>query len=174
MNNSIFYFFYNLAHQSAFFDQLVVFFAQTFPYVVIILAGLFLLFHYEVFKAESTFQVFLQKKKEILLVFFAGGAAWVLSKILKILIHTSRPFEKLSDVQPLLPETGFAFPSSHATFFAALAVGIFLKHKKAGYVFMFFALLIGVARIIAGVHFPIDILGGFILGSLIAYFLRNV
>jgi membrane-associated phospholipid phosphatase len=30
-------------------------------------------------------------------------------------------------------------------------------------------LLIGVARIIAGVHFPIDILGGFCLGFLVAY-----
>ncbi len=33
---------------------------------------------------------------------------------------------------------------------------------------MFFALLIGIARVMAGVHFSIDILGGFILGALIA------
>ena len=37
---------------------------------------------------------------------------------------------------------------------------------------MFFALLIGLARIMAGVHFPIDILGGFIIGSLIAFLVK--
>jgi len=56
----------------------------------------------------------------------------------------------------------------------ALAFAIFLTHKKVGYWFMFFALLIGIARIIVGVHFPIDILGGFILGALIAYLVRFV
>ena len=34
---------------------------------------------------------------------------------------------------------------------------------------MFFALLIGLARIIAGVHFPIDILGGFVLGGIVSF-----
>lgn len=178
MNNSIFFFFYSLAHQSKFFDQMIVFFAVYFPYVVIILAGLFLLFYHEVFKAENPFQVFLQKKKEIFLIFFSSILAWILSFILKFLFHTPRPFDIFTQVRPLLSETGYAFPSGHATFFMALAVSIFLTHKKAGYVFMFFALLVGIARIIAGVHFPIDILGGFILGGgvsyLVAYFVEKI
>ena len=37
---------------------------------------------------------------------------------------------------------------------------------------MFFAFLIGLVRIMAGIHFPIDILGGFILGTLTAYFVK--
>ena len=39
---------------------------------------------------------------------------------------------------------------------------------------MFFALIIGIARIMAGVHFPIDILGGFVLGSLIAIGMNKI
>jgi membrane-associated phospholipid phosphatase len=39
---------------------------------------------------------------------------------------------------------------------------------------MFFALLIGVARVIAGVHFPIDILGGFCIGFLVAYLFEKL
>ena len=125
--------------------------------------------HHEIFKAEEPFKVFMQKKKEILMVFFSGIVAWVLAYILKILIHTPRPFDAFSNVHSLISETGFGFPSGHATFFMALAFAIFFLHKKAGYVFIFFALLIGLARIIAGVHFPIDILGGFALGFLISY-----
>jgi len=174
MNDAIFLFFYNLAHQSKIFDHVVVFFAVYFPAVVIILAGLFLLFHHEVFQAENPYQVFLQKKKEILLSFFAGVAGYVVSFLLKFLFHTPRPFVLLPQVHSLFQETGYSFPSGHATFFMALAVSIFISHKKAGYVFMFFAILIGLARIIAGVHFPVDILGGFILGALVAYFVKNV
>ncbi len=169
MNETIFYFFYNLAHQSQIFDQIVIFFAVYFPYVVIFLAGVFLLMHHEVFKAENPYQVFLQKKKEILLVFFSGILAWILANTLKFFLHISRPFDLLTQVDSLLtPENKYSFPSGHAAFFMALAVSIFFSHKKAGYIFMFFALLITLARIIAGVHFPIDILGGFFLGSLIS------
>lgn len=164
MNNDIFFFFYNFAHQSETFDKVVIFTAETLPYIVIILAGLFLLFYRKSWR-------------ELFLVFGSSGLAYVVSKILKILIHADRPFVEFSNVQALFPESGFAFPSSHMIFFSALAVAIFLLHKKAGYVFILFALLIGLARIVAGVHFPFDILGGFILGAgisyLVAYLAKN-
>jgi membrane-associated phospholipid phosphatase len=50
----------------------------------------------------------------------------------------------------------------------ALAFAVFFSHKKAGYIFICFAFLIGLARITAGVHFPVDIFGGFVLGAMIA------
>ena len=94
--------------------------------------------------------------------------------ILKHFIHAPRPFVALSNIHSLFSETGYAFPSGHATFFGALAVAIFFLDKKVGLRFMTFALLIGLARIIAGVHFPVDILGGFALGALVAFFVKNV
>jgi len=138
------------------------------------LTGLFLLFHHEVFGAAEPFRVFMQKKKEILLVFFTGIVAYLVADILKIFIHSLRPFDAFSNVHALISETGYSFPSGHATFFMALAFSIFFSHKKAGYVFMFFALLIGIARVVAGIHFPIDILSGFILGALVAFLMKNV
>ena len=174
MNDQIFYFFYNLAHQSKLLDQLVVFFAFYFPYIVIILAGVFILMHHEVLRAQEPFKVFMQKKKEISKAFLAGILAWILAQVLKFLFSFGRPAEALTVINPLLTKTDYSFPSGHATFFMALAISIFFFHKKAGYLFIFFALLIGIARIIAGVHFPVDILGGFVLGALIAYFSRNI
>jgi len=174
MNNQIFFYFYNLAHQSVFFDKLVVFLAVYFPFIVVFVAGIFLLMHHEVFKAKNVLQILIQKKKEILFVFVSAFISYVLAVILKIIFHTLRPFLALPNVHALFSETGFAFPSGHAAFFGALGVALFFTHKKAGYVFMFFAILIGLARIVAGVHFPIDILGGFILGALVAFSLKNV
>ena len=172
MNNQIFFIFYNLAHQSLFLDKIIIFLAKTFPYIVILLAGIFLLFHHEVLSSEKPIKAFMQKWKEITLVFFSGIFAWCIASVLKILVHTPRPFSFFPNVVGLLNQTDFSFPSGHATFFMALAVAIFFYHKKAGYYFIFFALIIGLARIAAGVHFPVDILGGFILGALIAYFVK--
>lgn len=162
MNETIFLFFYNLAHQSQTFDKVVVFTAETFPYIVVILAALFLFFFLPA-------QADCKSWRGFFLVFLSSGFAYLFSKILKILIHTNRPFVEFSNVQPLFFENGFAFPSSHTIFFATLGISIFLFHKKVGYVFIFFALLIGLARIIAGVHFPVDIFGGFVLGAGISY-----
>ena len=174
MNNNIFYFFYSLAHKSTFFDKVVVFTADIFPYIVIVLAGIFLIFYHKVFFTENPIKIFIQKWKEISLVFFSSALAWLFAYILKYLFHTERPFNIFSQITSLFPETGYAFPSGHATFFMTLAISLFFVDKKVGYIFIFFALLIGIARIIAGVHFPIDILGGFVLGFAIAFFLKNV
>lgn len=174
MNNAIFYFFYSFAHQSALLDKIITFFAVWFPYFVVVAAGVFVVMHHEVFKENSTWAVFVEKKKEIFHSFIAGISAWCVAYGLKYLFHTPRPFNLLANVHSVFPESGFAFPSGHATFFMALAVSIFFFHKKAGYWFMVFALVIGIARIAGGVHFPIDILGGYIIGALVAISLKNV
>ncbi len=73
-------------------------------------------------------------------------------------------------MKPLFLHGGMdSFPSGHATLFSALAVAIYVVHKKVGYVFMFFALIIGLSRIVAGVHFPVDILAGFAIGTAISF-----
>jgi len=174
MNEAIFYFFYNLAHKSTVFDWIIIFFAEIFPFIVILLAVIFLLFHHDVFKAENPFQVFLQKKKEIIFTFLSGVLAWIIAHVIKFIIHTDRPLTRLGEIQTLFSKNDAAFPSGHATFFFALGFSIYFVHKKAGLVFILFATLIAISRIIAGVHFPIDILGGFILGALVAYFAKNL
>ena len=161
MNEAVFYFFYNFAHKSVLVDQAVVFTALYLPYLVPFLAFAYLLFYRRSFK-------------DFIFVFFTAGVAVVISKILKILIHTPRPPLALEGVQSLFEKTSYAFPSDHATFFMALAVAIFFINKKAGLVFLALALLIGIARIVVGVHFPIYILGGFILGAVVAYFAKKI
>jgi len=174
MNTIIFQYLYSFAHQSQGLDKVIVFFAHTFPYIVILLAGIFLLFSRRFSRdpdpasQASGHHIMLTRGKEIVLVFFSGIFAWCVANVIKIIIANPRPSLVLENIQPLLIKTGYSFPSGHATFFMALAFSIFFAHKKAGYLFMFFALVIGVARIMAGVHYPLDILAGFILGTLIA------
>jgi undecaprenyl-diphosphatase len=161
MNDAIFYFFYNLAHKSEFFDKVVIFFAEDFIFVVAVLAIIFLLIH----QTQSFF-------KDGWLVFFSGGIAWGFAQVIKNLLQTPRPFALFSDVIPLVQESGYAFPSGHTAPLTAIAFAILFLNKKVGYAFILFALLVGMSRIIAGVHFPIDIIGGFVLGAIVAYLVR--
>ena len=171
LNNQIFFFFYNLTHQSIFFDKMVVFFAQTFPYIIVVLAIIFLLFHHEIFAKEKPIKEIKQKLKEIFFVSLSVIGAWLIAILLKLFLQAPRPFLSLHNINPLFTPTDFSFPSGHSAFFMGLATAIFLYHKKAGYLFIIFALLIGIARIIAGVHYPLDILGGYFVGALGSYLL---
>ncbi len=82
-----------------------------------------------------------------------------------------RPFLALG-FTPMFPESSNSFPSSHATVLIALAVFAYTLNKKAGYLMFVFALLNGVARVYAGVHWPLDILGGFTVG-LVSFWLAR-
>lgn len=168
MNNEIFYFFYNLAHQNAFFEKFVVFLAEPFGDVVLVFAATFLIFHHEVFSKKHPVLELKRKWKEIILVFFTALFARAITEVIKYIAQAERPFIKLQNVTALVPESAYSsFPSGHATFYMALGVAIYLTHKRAGLVFIFFALIIGISRIAVGVHFPIDILAGFALGIIV-------
>lgn len=170
LNHSLFFFFYERAHQSPTFDSLVVFTAVWLGNILIALAALFIIFHRDSSLEPRTIASLKQKAKEALLVLVSAFAAWIVASVLKDLIGNLRPFDAFPIVRPLFPETGFSFPSGHATFFSALAVAVSFYHRKLAIAFGICAIFIGIARIIGGVHFPLDILGGFILGPIVVFF----
>jgi membrane-associated phospholipid phosphatase len=181
LNNQIFLFFHGLANKSQLQNEAIFFIAETLPYIVVLSATAFLLFHHDILRIKShpnkddiwnSFKTFKQKWKEIILVFFSGISALLIATVLKYVIATQRPHLEFLNIYPLIYKMDYSFPSGHSTFFMAVAVAIFFSHKKAGYIFIFLALLIGLARITAGVHFPIDIAGGFVLGIIISCLVR--
>lgn len=64
-----------------------------------------------------------------------------------------------------------SFPSKHASFVFALAAASFFIGRRFGLWMLLLAVLTGVSRVYVGVHYPGDILGGFLLGSLISVIL---
>ncbi len=105
----------------------------------------------------------------------ASGLAPVFNLMLKELVATPRPDAALA----LVPETGYAFPSSHAVFaFAFFGSLIHLVgHWKAlegrprlrRTTQAALALLIvgvGASRVWLGVHWPSDVIAGFLFGSI--------
>ncbi len=101
-----------------------------------------------------------KEKKALILAVFAIPVAIILIKIIHLFILTPRPFGAY--------EAGASFPSRHASLMAAFAFSYVISRSKWAIFFTVLMLWVGVSRVYVGVHYPIDILGGAIVGFLSA------
>ncbi|MFN4181423.1 MAG: phosphatase PAP2 family protein [Candidatus Paceibacteria bacterium] len=92
---------------------------------------------------------------------------------MQVFLRVDRPFVELG-FTPGAPESGFSFPSNHMTVVTALAFAVYFLNKKLGRFLLIAAVLIGVSRVVLGVHYPLDILGGFILGYFVYYIYKRI
>lgn len=109
-----------------------------------------------------------------LIMIFAtiGTADVVSSRIIKPLVERPRPCHSNSGLDNVIVRVrcgaGYSFTSSHATNHFATATILFLifggGRKKWLYLLFVWAGLISFAQIYVGVHYPIDILAGTLLG----------
>lgn len=107
--------------------------------------------------------------------FLAGLIALVTASLVKYLWPTSRPMAELSGITPLFVSSGLAaFPSMHTAFFGALALFMWHYHRVIGCWLVIMALSIGLARVAAGVHYPLDILGGWLIAAVSVWLVNLV
>lgn len=159
LNEKIFYFFNSFAGKNPLLDSLIVFVGNTLPWLLI---GFTLV--YFIFIRRSPRRLFI-----VLLIVTTSALVTEFCKW--VVFRHPRPFIALPDVTQLINITSLgSFPSQHATIFAALATAVFIYNRKVGTWFIVLAVLIGLARIMAGIHYPIDILTGFFVGFIITYF----
>ncbi|MBR5565144.1 MAG: phosphatase PAP2 family protein [Roseburia sp.] len=90
--------------------------------------------------------------------------------IIKNIVARPRPYRMIETLTILIPEPGeYSFPSGHtSSSFAAGVVLYLMLPKKYGIPAMVLAFLIGISRLYVGVHYPTDVLGGMVMGTLIA------
>ena len=115
-----------------------------------------------------------RKVELVVLAVVAGGIALILSRIAGHLYFDSRPFV-VEHVQPLIGHSADnGFPSDHALLTMTLTAVVFFYNKKVAVAMAVMTVLIGVARVAALVHSPLDIAAGWvigILGAVAAYYL---
>ena len=116
-------------------------------------------------------------REQIYKVLISGFLAWTIAEGIKLAFPTLRPFMVNGNpVGVLVVPTGSAFPSAHTALAFSLAVSVFLLDDKIGWIYLSTAMFIGIARVLANVHYPIDIIGGALIGILVAIIIgkRNI
>ncbi|MBI4225125.1 MAG: phosphatase PAP2 family protein [Candidatus Sungbacteria bacterium] len=155
-DTSLFFALNNLAGRSYGTDLLIVFFAQYFAYIATII------FLITAYRSRNRFAA-LWLPLISALIARAG-----ITELIRFFYHRPRPFTAFQ-VHQLLSDSAWSFPSGHAAFFFALATGVWLYDKKWGTALFLVAAVITTSRVIAGVHYPSDILAGALLGIATAY-----
>ena len=135
---------------------------------LIIFFAKYLIFAFPLFAGLSFLTLSgLKKKKMICLAFISGIILFALREISLRVFFNPRPFVINPKIQPLFPHApDNGFPSDHTLLAMWLALLVFLYQKKLGFVLIIFSVLIGLARVLAFVHQPIDILGSLFLSTL--------
>ena len=91
--------------------------------------------------------------------------AEVSSRLLKEIVDRDRPFVSEPEPEPIVREpAGQAFPSGHATVSFACAVVLSSALPRLAVPCYVLAAAIAWSRVVTGVHFPLDVLGGAVLG----------
>lgn len=135
------------------------------------LIGLWL---YGVYKKDNEY------KKNALTIFFTIVAVFGIYAIINLGLPKWRlgAMEIAGAIAPLIPHpTDNSFPSGHALFTGAFLVALLRYYRYNSsivIIVVLVALITLVSRVIGGVHYPGDIIGGLVFGSVGAYFLRPV
>lgn len=92
--------------------------------------------------------------------------AALLSQLLTPLVDRPRPFVGLGLVPLVAHPADSSFPSDHTLLGVSLAGPIAWRWPRRGGALVAWALLVGAARVAAGVHYPTDVLGSALLAAL--------
>jgi undecaprenyl-diphosphatase len=153
----VFQFIHGFAGKIRIFDWLAVFIADYLGYFLI-LGFLILIFREKNWQRRTYY-------------FFFAALSILLSRgffteIIRYFFYQPRPFLVLN-ISPLINHSDVAaFPSGHIAFYFVLALSVWHLNRRLGWWFLGLVLLMGLARIFVGVHWPSDIIGGILVAGL--------
>jgi undecaprenyl-diphosphatase len=151
---AIFNFINGFAGKNSFLDQTAVFFAEYFQYLIVAGLLIFLLVNF---------------RKNLPAVILAAASVFLsrvlFTETLRYFFFRLRPFvqHQATLLVNQSPKEA-SFPSGHATLFFALSAAVYYYNKKFGIILFVSSILISLARVFTGVHWPSDVLAGAAVG----------
>lgn len=150
-NTSLFFSIYNLSQKSQVLDSIVIFITNYVIYLTILLSFILAI------KGK------IAEKKAFLLIILGIPISILLIMGIHLFIHEPRPFITFNFVPLADNKPDLSFPSRHATLMAVMTFSYLYFKSKWSFLFLTLMALVGISRIYVGVHYPLDILGGFLV-----------
>ena len=95
------------------------------------------------------------------------GIAIVFSQIIGSIIYMPRPFVNNENVNLLYSHSeNSSFPSDHSIGSMGIALGLGKYSSSLNKFYITLAFLIGISRVYVGHHYPLDVMGGFIIAMI--------
>ena len=106
-------------------------------------------------------------------VLAAGLLAYGVAKVAKQMVHAGRPLDVFAPGDVIVrgaAQLGLGYPSGHSAVSAALAFAVlpYLPRRVRWWVLLI-PLVVGFARVYVGAHLPLDIVGGWAIGTACAF-----
>ena len=99
----------------------------------------------------------------------ASGLAVGAAALIGGMVARPRPFVAHAQIHPFLDHAADpGFPSDHATAAFAIAAVLMARLGRRALPVLFAAAVLAVSRVLVGVHYPLDVLAGAVLGSAVA------
>lgn len=162
INNDLFRMLNSLGKEFQFFNLPMIIIAE---YTVIFLAIFVILFWFT-------------KDRENKIMLMCASIAFVLAEIIGkftgLLHFNHQPFAVLSNTNQLIEKAiNNSFPSDHTILFFSFCMSFWLFKKGKWSLWILLAILVGISRIWVGVHYPLDVMVGALIGitsAIIIYF----
>lgn len=104
-------------------------------------------------------------------VLIMGGGFFLLS-LGRSLYNRPRPYQTW-EIQPLIKKDslGKSFPSRHVFSATVIAMLALMLNPWLGGTMLFLAAILAILRVLGGVHYPSDVLAGYVIGILVGFLL---
>lgn len=110
-----------------------------------------------------------RKKELVILSVITLPAIYIAARLAGLLYFDPRPFV-VGRFVPLIPHAADnGFPSDHMLLTSAIAVVLYPASRKASLTVSAIAILVGISRVYAGVHHPVDIIGSAAIAVAVGY-----
>ena len=87
-------------------------------------------------------------------------AALILVTVLRHVFHAPRPYDQMNYYPLISHKPGNSFPSRHTASSVIIAMAFWYVCQPLGITAAALAVLVGISRVVAGLHYPRDVLAG--------------